>query len=52
MQTVLLAREIGRLMTWDCNTKRAVNKHLQKVCIISKALSYMDTRTTDNVFQS
>ena len=39
-------------MTWDCNTKRAVNKHLQKVCIISKALSYMDTRTTDNVFQS
>ncbi len=30
MQTVLLAREIGRLMTWDSNSNNDVNTHFGK----------------------
>jgi hypothetical protein len=45
MQTVLLAREIGRLMTWDGDSKNAVNAHFGKVGKIRNAFSYMDDLT-------
>jgi hypothetical protein len=40
MQTVLLAREIGRLMAWDGDSKSAVNTHLGKVGDIRRAFEY------------
>ena len=52
MQTVLLAREIGRLMTWDGDSKRAVNEHFQKLGITRKAFSDMGALTIDDVFRS
>jgi hypothetical protein len=52
MQTVLLDREIGRLMTWDGDSNLAVNEHFKKVGNNRKAFSYMDTLTIDDVFQS
>ena len=52
MQTVLLARQIGRLMTWDGNSKDDVNTHFRKVGKISLAFKYMDALTIDDVFQS
>jgi hypothetical protein len=42
MQTVLLAREIGCLMTWDGDSKLAVNEPFQKVSNNRKAFSFMD----------
>ena len=41
--------EIGRLMTWDSDSKFAVNKHFQKVGITRKAFSYMGALTIDFV---
>jgi hypothetical protein len=52
MQTVLLAREIGRLMAWDGDSKNAVNTHFGKVGDIRRDFEYMDTLTIDNVFRS
>jgi hypothetical protein len=52
MQTVLLASEIGSHMAWDGNTKDVVNDHFLKVSNTSKAFSYMDKLTIDNVFRT
>ncbi len=52
MQTVLLALEIGRLMTWDGNSKNDVKTHFGKVGKIRLAFKYMDTLTINDVFQS
>jgi hypothetical protein len=41
MQSVLVAREIGRLMTWDGNSKNEVNTHFGKVGKIRLAFKYM-----------
>jgi hypothetical protein len=49
MQTVLLAREIGRLMAWDGDSKNAVNTHFGKVGKIRKAFDYMSALTIDDV---
>jgi hypothetical protein len=52
MQTVLLAREIGRLMAWDGDSKNAVNTHFGKVGDIRRAFDYMGALTIDDVFRS
>jgi hypothetical protein len=52
MQTVLLAREIGRLMAWDGDSKNAVNTHFGKVSDIRRAFDYMGALTIDDVFRS
>jgi hypothetical protein len=52
MQTVLLAREIGRLMAWDGDSKNAVNTHFGKVGDIRRAFEYMGVLTIDDVFRS
>jgi ATP-dependent protease HslVU (ClpYQ) ATPase subunit len=52
MQTVLLAREIGRLMAWDVYSKKAVNTHFCKVGNIRRAFDCMGALTIDNVFRS
>jgi hypothetical protein len=49
MQTVLLAREIGRLMAWDGDSKNAVNTHFGKVGDIRRAFEYMGALTIDDV---
>jgi len=49
---VILAREIGRLMTWNGDSKNAVNEHFKQVSSIRKAFSYMDKLTIDDVFRS
>ena len=38
-------------MTWDRDSKHAVNKHFQKVGNTRTVFSYMDTLTINNVFQ-
>ena len=48
MQTVLVAREIGRLMAWDGDSKNAVNTHFGKVGDIRRAFEYMGALTIDN----
>ena len=52
MQTVLLAREIGRLMAWDGDSKNSVNTHFSKVNNIPRAFEYMVALTIDNIFQT
>jgi hypothetical protein len=52
MQTVLLAREIGRLMDWDGDSKNAVNTHFGKVGDIRRAFGYMGALTIDDIFRS
>ena len=52
MQTVLLAREIGRLMAWDGDSKNAVNTHFGKVGDIRRAFDYTGALTIDDVFRS
>jgi hypothetical protein len=52
MQTVLLPREIGRLMAWDGDSKNAVNTHLGNVGDIRRAFEYMGALTIDDVFRS
>jgi hypothetical protein len=54
MQIVLLAREIGRLMTWVGNSTNDVNNHFGKVGKIRLVFKYMDSDalTIDDVFQS
>jgi hypothetical protein len=52
MQTVLLAREIGRLMAWDGDSKNAVNTHFGKVGDMRRAFEYMGALTINDVFRS
>jgi len=52
MQTVLLAREIGRLMAWDGDSKNAVNTYFGKVGDIRRVFEYMVALTIDDVFRS
>jgi hypothetical protein len=52
MQTVLLAREIARLMTWDSNSKNNVNAPVGKVGKICQVFIYMDTLTINDVLKS
>jgi len=56
MQTVLLAREIGRLIAWDGDSKNAVNNNFGKVGDIRRGFDYMVSHmgalTIDDVFRS
>ena len=52
MQTVLLAREMTRMMKWDGNSKQSVNTHFGKVNETRQALGYLDALTTDDVMKS
>jgi hypothetical protein len=52
MQTILLARKIGRLMAWDGDSKNAVNTNFGKVGDIRRAFDYMGTLTFDDFFRS
>jgi hypothetical protein len=52
MQTVLLAREIGRLMAWDGNSKNTVNTPFGKVGDIRRPFDYIGALTIDDVFRS
>jgi hypothetical protein len=52
MQTVLLAREIRRLMAWDVDSKNAVNTHFGKVSDFRRVFEYMGALTIDDIFRS
>jgi hypothetical protein len=52
IQAVLLAREIGRLMAWDRDSKNAVNIHFGQVGDIHSVFEYMGALTIDDVFRS
>jgi hypothetical protein len=52
MQTVLLAREMARMMKWDGDSKHAVNIHFGKVNETCQALGYLDDLTLDYVLKS
>jgi hypothetical protein len=51
-QTVLLAREMARMMKWDGDSKHTVNIHFGKVNETRKALGYLDDLTLDDVLKS
>jgi hypothetical protein len=52
MQTVLLAREMARMMKWDGDSKHAVNIHFGKVNETRQPLGYLDDLTLDDVLKS
>jgi hypothetical protein len=41
MQTVLLAREIARMMRWDGDSKGAVNRHFASVTELHRTMGYI-----------
>ena len=41
MQTVLLAREIARMLRWDGDSKGAVNRHFASVTELHRTMGYI-----------
>ena len=41
MQTVLLAREIARMMRWDGDSKVDVNRHFASVTELHRTMGYI-----------
>jgi hypothetical protein len=52
MQTVLLEREMDRMMKWDGDSKQAVNIHFGKVNETRQSLGYLDALTIHDVLKS
>ena len=52
MQTVLLAREIARMMRWDGDSKGAVNRHFDSINEIYRTMGYIGTLSIQDVLKS
>jgi hypothetical protein len=52
MQTVLLAREIARMMRWDGDSKGAVNKHFASVTELHHTMGYIGNFSIEDVLKS
>ena len=52
MQTVLLAREIARMMHWDGDSKGAVNKHFASVTELHRTMGYIGNLSIEDVLKS
>jgi hypothetical protein len=52
MQTVLLAREIARMMRWDGDSKGAVNKHFASVTELHRTMGYIGNLSIEDVLKS
>ena len=52
MQTVLLAREIARMMRWDGDSKRAVNLHFASVTELHRTMGYIGNISIEDVLKS
>jgi len=52
MQTVLLAREIARMMHWDGDSKNAVNRHFASVTEVHRTMGYIGNLSIEDVLQA
>ena len=52
MQTVLLAREIARMMNWDGDSKGVVNRHFASVTEIHRTMGYIGNLSIEDVLKS
>jgi hypothetical protein len=52
MQTVLVVREIARMMRWDGDSKRAVNLHFASVTELHRTMVYIGTLSIEDVLKS
>jgi hypothetical protein len=52
MQTVLLAREIARMMRWDGDSKGAVNRHFASVTKLHRTMGYIGNLSIEDVLKS
>ena len=52
MQTVLLAREIARMMRWDGDSKGAVNSHFPSVTELHHTMGYIGNLSIEDVLKS
>ncbi len=52
MQTVLLAREITRMMPWDGDSKDAVNRHFASVTELHRTMGYTGNLSIEDVLKS
>jgi hypothetical protein len=52
MQTVLLAREIARMMRWDGDSKGDVNRHFDSVTELHRTMGYIGNLSIEDVLKS
>jgi hypothetical protein len=52
VQTVLLAREIARMMRWDGDSKDAVNLHFASVTELHRTMGYISNLSIEDVLKS
>ena len=52
MQTVLLAREIARMMRWDGDSKGAVNRHFASLTELHRTMGYIGNLSIEDVLES
>ena len=52
MQTVLLAREIARMMNWDGDSKGVVNRHFASVTELHRTMGYIGNLSIEDVLKS
>jgi len=52
MQTVLLAREIARMIRWDGDSKSAVNHHFASVTELHHTMGYIGNLSIEDVLKS
>ena len=52
MQTVLLAREIARMIRWDGDSKNDVNKHFVSITEVQRTTGYISTLSIEDVLKS
>jgi hypothetical protein len=52
MQTVLLAREIARMIRWDGDSKGAVNRHFASVTDLHRTMGYIGNLSIEDVLKS
>jgi hypothetical protein len=52
MQTVLLAREIARMIRWDGDSKGAVNHHFASVTELHRTMGYIGNLSIEDVLKS
>jgi hypothetical protein len=52
MQTVLLAREIARMIRWDGDSKGVVNKHFASVTELHRTMGYIGNLSIEDVLKS
>ena len=52
MQTVLITREIARMMQWDDDSKVTVNRHFASVTELHSTMGYIGNLSIEDVLKS